>query len=173
MILKFSALIFLLFLAGSSPVFSQEVEENPYSAETHLKKNSVFGNLGIMVPLVAGSASISYDRSIFNTQDDTDIRGKISIGYLSVFGGPYNFQSLTIGLLTGKRNNHFELFAGAALNQHSPSSSPGDTFQEKSSIGIFPAGNIGYRFQKPGGWFIFRTGIGFPDLGYLGFGVAF
>ncbi len=171
--MKYLALFFLLFLTVSSSVFSQEVEENPSPADTHLKKNSVFGNVGLGLPWISGSASITYDRSIFITQDDMDIRGKLSIGYLGVFGGSFNYQSVTIGLLTGKHKNHFELFAGAALNQYNTSSSPGDTFQEESSIGIFPAGNIGYRYQKPGGWFIFRTGIGFPDLGYLGVGVAF
>lgn len=160
--MKYTALFFLIVFGFSSSAFSQE-----------LKKNSVFGNVGVVIPLFGGSASISYDRSIFITQDDTDIRGKISIGHLGVIGGGWNYQSLTIGMLTGKRNSHFELYAGAAFNQYKPSSSPGNTLKEKSSIGIFPAGNIGYRFQKPDGWFIFRTGIGFPDLAFLGVGVAF
>ena len=38
---------------------------------------------------------------------------------------------------------------------------------------ITPAANIGYRYQKPSGGFVFRTGIGFPDGVYLSLGFAF
>ena len=38
---------------------------------------------------------------------------------------------------------------------------------------IIPAGAIGYRFQKPGGKFVFRTGIGFPESLYLSLGLCF
>ena len=64
-----------------------------------------------------------------------------------------------ITMLTGKKNNHFELNAGAFIGNE------GYTF-------IFPIFNIGYRFQKPEGGFIFRANAGFPSLG-LSIGYAF
>ena len=50
-----------------------------------------------------------------------------------------------ITMLTGKKNNHFELNSGAfiAVDEY------GDKF-------IFPIFNTGYRFQKPEGGFVFQ-----------------
>ena len=64
-----------------------------------------------------------------------------------------------ITMLTGKYNNHFELNAGAFIGNE------GYTF-------IYPIFNVGYRFQKPGGGFIFRANAGIISLG-LSFGYAF
>ena len=38
---------------------------------------------------------------------------------------------------------------------------------------FLPAGNFGYRYQKPGTAFIFRAGAGYPEAGYLSLGIAF
>ena len=64
-----------------------------------------------------------------------------------------------ITMLTGKYNNHFELNAGAFIGNE------GYTF-------IYPIFNVGYRFQKPEGGFIFRANAGIISLG-LSFGYAF
>jgi hypothetical protein len=38
---------------------------------------------------------------------------------------------------------------------------------------INPAGNIGYRYQKTNGHFMFRAGLGLPEALYVGIGVVF
>ncbi|GEM_PF-2316273 len=38
---------------------------------------------------------------------------------------------------------------------------------------VYPAAAIGYRYQKPKGGFVFRTGLGWVDGIYLSFGSAF
>lgn len=38
---------------------------------------------------------------------------------------------------------------------------------------ILPAITIGYRYQKSTGGFLFRTGIGFPEIIYIGLGSSF
>ena len=65
-------------------------------------------------------------------------------------------------MLTGKKNNHFELNAGGFLGFE-------DTYNEAF---IFPIFNVGYRYQKPEGGFIFRANAGIISLG-LSFGYAF
>ena len=72
-----------------------------------------------------------------------------------------------ITMLTGKKNNHFELNAGGFLVLDSAwgNGKDGVAF-------IFPIFNVGYRFQKPEGGFIFRANAGIISLG-LSFGYAF
>ncbi len=170
--MKYSASFFLMILLW--PFFSsgQGIADLPYFSK-NLRKNSAFGNIGLSYPVIGGSASISYDRSILVTKDEIDIRGRLSIGYLGISGGSFSYQSLTMGLLMGKHPNHLEILAGAALHQYRPTQNHFGIREEQSSTGIFPAGNIGYRYQKLDGWFLIRAGIGFPDLGYVGMGVAF
>ncbi len=170
----FCAIVLALFLSIPWTVCGQKVVDTVGQTSYGLHKNSIYGNVGMAFPLVSGAASISYDRSIYRAADHSDIRLKLSVGYLgAMMAGSYNYQSLSVGLLTGSHSNHLELFAGVALNQHHmPSNSP-ESEQDKVEKGLFPIGNIGYRFQKPQSWFIFRTGIGFPDLAYVGVGVAF
>jgi len=38
---------------------------------------------------------------------------------------------------------------------------------------FLPAGFMGYRFQKQNGDLILRTGFGYPELLYVGAGIAF
>lgn len=38
---------------------------------------------------------------------------------------------------------------------------------------LYPAGTFGYRYHKPDGILMFRTGVGFPEIAYLGIGLAF
>jgi hypothetical protein len=38
---------------------------------------------------------------------------------------------------------------------------------------FLPAGFMGYRFQKQNGNVIFRSGFGYPELLYVGVGIAF
>ena len=107
--------------------------------------------------------SLNYERQIYSG-------GKIS--WYSRLGGGYgliihDIFSTTEGwgglgaitMLTGKYNNHFELNAGAFIGNE------GYTF-------IYPIFNVGYRFQKPDGGFIFRANAGIVSLG-LSLGYAF
>lgn len=167
-------MVLYAILANPFILMGQRSEDSTIQLQSGLHKNSLFGNIGMGIPWVSAAASVSYDRSLFRLADQSDIRVRLSVGYLgAMMSGHYNYQSLTVGFLTGANTSHLELFAGAAINQHHQVSTPGDIIEGEIKSGIFPAGNIGYRFQKPQGWFIFRAGIGFPDLAYVGVGVAF
>jgi len=67
-----------------------------------------------------------------------------------------------ITMLTGKKNHHIELNVGAFI---------GDEGRYDARF-IFPIFNIGYRYQKPNGGFIFRLNQGAESLG-ISFGYAF
>ena len=71
-------------------------------------------------------------------------------------------------MLTGKKNNHFELNAGGFLGID------GEGFLGivDGEAFIFPIFNVGYRYQKPEGGFIFRANAGIISLG-LSIGYAF
>ena len=49
---------------------------------------------------------------------------------------------------------------------------PGAFIGKDGEAFIFPIFNVGYRYQKPGGGFIFRANAGIISLG-LSFGYAF
>ncbi len=45
---------------------------------------------------------------------------------------------------------------------------------EKSNyVRLSPVGSLGYRFQKPEGGILFRTGLGYPEGVFIGIGVGF
>jgi hypothetical protein len=122
-------------------------KENIY-AEAHI---GLFTELGL-----------NYERQIYSGEKISWYgrlgggRGGI-IDDLDDYGGWGGLGAIT--MLTGKYNNHFELNAGAFIGNE------GYTF-------IFPIFNVGYRYQKPEGGFIFRANAGIISLG-LSFGYAF
>lgn len=80
------------------------------------------------------------------------------------------FDALYAGaLLTqfyGKGNNHLEWGLGVAVAMKYASFSP-------YNLLAFPAFTSGYRYQNPNKKFIWKTGIGFPEVAYASFGWGF
>ncbi len=157
MILKL--LLMLFFFAFLKTGYSQD--SISFSSVKPFKKNSIYGTLGAGYVF---DLTGSYEHMIFYPSD----RKIQSIGIrLSVGPGTSVFATImeyitAITILTSKGNNHFEFGAGA------------DFIKEKyTDWQIVPAVNFGYRFQKPGGDYVFRTGTGFPELLYLGAGFCF
>ena len=66
------------------------------------------------------------------------------------------------------KQKHFEASFGLGLDQSRYLHSTGFRYIE-----FAPIFNIGYRFQVPDESYVFRSGIGFPELIYLGFGMSF
>jgi len=137
-----------------SPAFSQDTEE-----PAPINKNSVQGTTGTM--LVFFTANVNYERMV----------KELPKSYLSVkagFGGYASWNSsgqtysLSLVHLAGKKNNHLESGAGLIY------------LHEKGwESQLWPDLHIGYRYQKPDGELLFRTGLGFPEGLYLGAGFAF
>ena len=77
-------------------------------------------------------------------------------------------------MLKGKSNNHFEMNAGAFIGKKSEDNIIHYGNYKASSAFISPIFNLGYRYQKQEGGFIFRANAGIiaPSFG-LSFGYAF
>ncbi len=124
------------------------------------KKNTIHGSVG--TALLGYTANIFYDRMLSESQDrrfSTFAR----VGYQSnliIFTPAGRAFILEGGMLTGSNFGHFE----GAL---------GVTYIQVGNDVLRPAFSVGYRGQKPTGNFMFRTGLGFPELLYFGIGLAF
>ncbi len=81
-------------------------------------------------------------------------------GVIMATGGPGVLGGVT--MLTGKQNKHFELNAGAFVGQD----------LERDEMFAFPLFDVGYRYQKPEGGFIFKAKLGILGVG-IGLGYAF
>lgn len=122
-----------------------------------LSKNGVYLDVGMGVGM---QASFNYERNI-HSGEKVHWYGRLGAGFAGVVfgeGGPGGLGAIT--MLTGKKNGHFELNAGAFIGKNS-----GDSF-------IYPLLDVGYRYQKPEGGFIFRAKVGILGLG-IGLGYAF
>jgi len=160
--MKKTFIITVLFIVSNSLVTAQE--ENIDSLKINLNKNSInlsLGPGGILALFIP--AHVSYERlfqgKVFGSRNSTIV--DFGVGGAAHWGGESPFIISRFGILTGSGRRHFEAKAGICY------------FWAGDFQGLFPSGSLGYRKQKPGSHFIFRTGIGFPDAMYVSWGVSF
>ena len=136
--------------------------QNEPNTKIDLSKKNIYGELHVGL---FSQGVMNYERQIFSGKT-VSWYGRLGGGYggwLEPFSAEYGWGGLgAITMLTGKKNNHFELNAGGFLGFE-------DTYNEAF---IFPIFNVGYRYQKPEGGFIFRANAGIISLG-LSIGYAF
>ena len=170
--------VLFLFVLLSSLTFAQA---NDADVSNRLHKNSISFNLGTVI--FANGIGAKYQR-LFpyeNFHVTTTIGADIS--RLELFGiDDFFVPSLQFGLITGKsKRHHFEFNGGIGwLYMQTPKSGFGPftstSFMSSPSTEksfFIPVGNLAYRFQAPNKGFVFRTGLGFPELLYVGIGVVF
>ncbi len=155
-------IIFTSFFAlFTISLFSQEFD---YSTEKpKINESSLYGGIGI-TPLY-GNFTVNYEILLVERPNSLFKKRGLRVGtgiYQYYDDGSLNLI-INYSSLTGTKNNHFELGLGAAYLH----------FLTSTNKYFSPAVNIGYRFKKTERKFIFRTGIGFPELLYIGFGYAF
>ena len=93
-----------------------------------------------------------------------DNHGLINGSYLYSWEFDGIFLGPQLVYLTGKRKGHLELGIGPTFRV---------TKQLNYDHTVLPNAHLGYRYQKQGGNFIFRAGLGFPAGLYVGVGLAF
>ena len=148
--------------------FSQENKSD--IKPTGLKKNVIYGTLGIDVSETYGTIMANYERMILELPNSFVQSFWVRVGagpWVWWTGKGWHYAS-TLSALTGRKSVHFE-FGGGILFTY-------DSHYEKFHPLIGDrhlAGNLGFRYQKPGGTFIFRTGIGWPEYMYLSLGYCF
>lgn len=159
--LVFTAGFFLLLTASASAqadstaTAGQTEESRPL-----LHRNVIHGSLGVG-PVFAATAFYEH---IFLQPANS----KVAVYARAGFGGMAvlladnsRYVLAQGGILTGTKNSHFEAALGACY------------LFDKGLEGYAPALSVGYRLQKPGSHFMFRTGLGFPEDLYVGIGVSF
>lgn len=121
-------------------------------------KNAFTLTLG-MVPAVFSMGEINYERMLREGKDE-----KIQSMWLSVGAGGFAdwgeaamVYNAKISFLTGHQKKHLEYGFGLG-------------FTNGYDIKIFPSVLLGYRYQKPIGGLVFRTGVGLPEMIYVSLG---
>jgi hypothetical protein len=143
----------ITILSGLFSANAQSLEKNEMS------KNSIYFDTGI-VPGV--HAFVNYERSLYQGKK-VSWYGRAGFGYgglLLVDGGFGGLGAIT--MLTGKKNPHFELNTGVFS---------GVNIDDSDSVTL-PLFDVGYRYQKPTGGFVFKAKIGVLGIGF-GLGYAF
>jgi hypothetical protein len=149
--------VIAILLCSVNFLFAQEEK----SLENTLNKNAIYANAG-----TAGlyfTATAYYERILTQKRKIATFT-KIGVGGYDTFEGDRGQYILAqYGLLTGaKKRHHLEVGAGPAYF----------IVENEDGEVLFNA-TVGWRIQKPGGNFIFRTGLSFPEALYLGLGFSF
>lgn len=154
------AILLLCFtdLANGQLVSAQE--NNTTGSDIH--KNSVQTSIGLI------DLNISYERLLLKRSHSlTGLRG--GLGYMGTYywdeGIYLNFQ---IVHLIGRQSSHLELDAG--LKAMTP---VGKSVFQQPNHPLFPDVYAGYRYEKPGGKFLFRAGVSNTTLINVGVGYKF
>ena len=146
--------------------------QNEPNTKIDLPKKNIYGELHVGL---FTQAVMNYEKQIYSGEK-ISLYGRLGGGYggwVDWFNSDFGWGGLgAITMLTGKKNNHFELNAGGFLGIEKVKgvgSYQGEVFYYPF---VFPIFNVGYRYQKPEGGFIFRANAGIISLG-LSFGYAF
>lgn len=141
--------------------FSQENSTDTLKLNIH--ESSLYGSMG-MAPIFLNVIA-SYEIMLAERPDKAfKTRGlRVGTGIWEIWEEVGWTCMINYTCLTGTGNNHFELGIGAAFWQYLTTD---DKF-------VLPSLNLGYRYKKPDGKFIFRTGGGFPESAYVSFGYCF
>ncbi|SFT74019.1 hypothetical protein SAMN05216474_2067 [Lishizhenia tianjinensis] len=121
--------------------------------------NALYGSLGYGGKYATAN---SYFEHCLTANDKIKTLGKIGYGGYYTVHGTGSYLLGHVGLLTGAKNHHLEASIGANFFF-------GDALIEEIPLGA----NLGYRFQKPQGIFLLRTGISYPEGVYVGIGTCF
>ena len=143
-----------------------------------VRKNAIFGAAG-MIPVAGGAATLYYERLI--SQPGGHKKGsqwiRVGFGTWGVFyGGSGSLFTVSFTGLTGTKNHHFEYNAGliSYFNREEYDLAYGSSNPPRGNYtGVIPAAGIGYRYQKPSGSFVFRTGFSIPEALYISLGFTF
>lgn len=142
-------------LSSNGFVYGQKESIN----DVGFNKNAIYGNVGIGG--LYFTATGYYERMITQNSKISSFI-KVGAGGYSSWGDGGQYILAQYGILTGAKKHHLELGAGP------------NYFMNGDIKGKLPfTATIGWRVQKPGGKFIFRMGVSFPEAFYIGLGGSF
>lgn len=165
--------ILLVILVFSFPVSMSS--QSPKAPEQAHKKNAFYISGDWMTTTL--TASLNYERAILTTNSGLlhAINGSVAYGrWLTVSSKGSNYN-IDLHFISGLGNQHAELTMGLRCTYKGDYFySDGPTNQDESwsqNLSYLPLFTFGYRYQKPGGRFLFRASTGIPffqfSMGYL------
>ena len=111
--------------------------------------------------------NVNYERNIVERSKSlSNLRLGFGYAMLFVAGEGYYVNGVYVHLF-GAKNSHLEVNAGAKYMLTNSISDPAFSDQ------LIPEIYLGYRFEKPTGGIIFRTGLSYPTFVNLGLGYKF
>jgi hypothetical protein len=126
------------------------------------KKNSI----NLYAGTIYMDANLNYERNIFrNPHSFTNIRMGFGRANFSEFRVLAFYLNPSVVHLIGRRNSHIELNLGFKY--------PISQLPESIKRILVPDLFVGYRYERPDGWLIFRMGINYPSIFDLGLGFKF
>ena len=170
--MKKNLLILLFILFTSNLVLSQTHElkhkNKKKSNNKPLLNNNI--NFGLGYGIIAINANTAFQRLKAHQKIYSTFSVGLNYLFVNFFSNDHIFiPSLRFGIITGiDKKHHFEIDAGPQL-----------------LVGIYNDGldfaasefdfgfSVGYRKQKPQDYKIFRAGVGYPELLYIGLGYSF
>lgn len=100
--------------------------------------------------------SMNYDR-LFTDQ----VSGRVGLMFLGAASdegsAAVTATPLMVNYLFGRGNSHFEAGVGILVVSGAVDDVPGE--EDQSFSGAIGTGTLGYRYQRPGGGFVFRVGL--------------
>lgn len=145
--------LFLLVLFSVNQSSAQEASEVR-------SRSSIYADGGA---LFAGQFSLNYEYS-FLLRERVSLAARAGAGYgvlVGNYGGPGGIAGIT--MLIGKESHHFEANGGVFVGYSSDA---------QRNPFLFPLADIGYRYQRSSGGFLFKVRAGYLGIG-LGVGYAF
>ena len=151
--------------------------------EPHRTENSIYATGGTLGLWFTGN--FSYERWItqFGANNKNTLYARATYGGYVTWGVQGHQFGPGLTLLTGKKNSSLEtglgvqaLYNEEGFREEEENYVPGPGVTTPNIwdyITILPDIRVGYRYQKPEGKFLFRTGLSLPDALYIGFGVTF
>ena len=144
--------------------------QTKYLATYDLKKNSFYLTAGAYPEGLYGNITGNFERIIAEFPKSFFQAFQVKIG-----GGPWvawlaegiNFFSVA-SVLMGRSGSHLETGMGVLFTYRTDRKRWDPIVNDKHI-----AGNIGYRFQRPGGKLVLRGGLGWPEGYYLSLGICF
>jgi len=179
--------IFIIFISCQVKAQTSRTSNSVDNYQSGLHKTTITVNTGTAAFLWHWNAK--FERMIISTPDKVLntiwVSATYGRNYYSMTEGIYHSASLLIESLSGMGTHHFEMGFGISYEyaqtryeemlenyKMNPNHYPKEP--SKSEFNLFlPAGFLGYRFQKQNGDLILRTGFGYPELLYVGAGIAF
>lgn len=164
-------LFFILCVFSYLGLFGQQNINHKFQ----LSENTISNEYNFLYTFVLGGYGVTLDyEKLLSRQSNYNLYGKIGIGYGAIGGNDVGIAGiqlpLSLNILNGGGNNHFEVNLGARTFFDIPFDKVNSSTDHR--VFIYPIVNLGYRYQQPNGKFLFKI-LGGTDGVSLGIGMTF